>query len=869
MRHFNLLAALVGATLLFPLTFYGNQPKVIVNSHGRMVNTKTGDEVRYYGTNYTLPFAHGYRATGALDVDRKEAINRDVYHMSRMGINAFRMHLWDAELADSIGNLLENEHLDLLDYLIAQLERRGIDIILTAQTNFGNGYPERNIDTGSFTYDFDKCKIHEDPAAIKAQERYIAQLVRHINPYTGKSYSTDVDIIAMEINNEPCHTSSPQQVKQYINTMVKAMKKAGWKKPILYNVSHNGDMVSGYYNSNIDGTTYQWYPIGLVAGYQRKGNFLPYVADYHIPFAYQKNFGKMARVVYEFDPADMLDSYLFPAVARTFARNGFQWATQFAYDPLDLARFNTEYQTHYLNLAYTPQKALGMTIARRVMEDTENLNLPKAYNIHKDSTDGYLTLSYKNNLALYNSPTEYIYTNSTSISPVCSDSLQLIAGYGSSPIIKYQGRGAYMLDKIPGSEAWRLEVLPDVLYSADPFAKPSLRREVAHIIDAEHPISIKLAGLPADFHVEMIAPNRSSTFQASNNTFTVAPGVYILAASANVINNVNPEMRIGNIRVNEYVAPQSTTVPTHLNHIPVEAIAVGDSLVVVAEAFAKEMPDSLILYPDDVSFWRDHNTLYTMHRISPYFYSATIPASKLKNRSKFSYRIVVPGKLNSTISETLATSSDITFPGAIEGNPLDWDSAEGAFYTVPIIDKEDPILLFTANRGIDGMEVSTIPDTWGRTKVDVSNPSPTNAPMLNTIVTPGNDSLNIVLTKYIWPIIKATPDLLPGKKLHLKLENSDMAQNITMSLVNRDGVTFSKVVTVASDDEIVVDPKDMSITPTLLVPAPYPTFLRREYITENYNRPLDLREVEKLQIQVHGVPSDHSQHIAIESVWLQ
>ena len=93
---------------------------------------------RYYGTNYTLPFAHGYRAAETLGIDRKKAIDQDVYHMARMGLNGFRLHLWEAELADSVGNLIENDHLDLLDYLISRLEERGIDIILTAQTNFGD-----------------------------------------------------------------------------------------------------------------------------------------------------------------------------------------------------------------------------------------------------------------------------------------------------------------------------------------------------------------------------------------------------------------------------------------------------------------------------------------------------------------------------------------------------------------------------------------------------------------------------------------------------------------------------------------------------------------------------------------------------------
>lgn len=344
---------------------------IYVDKNGVMRRSDNNQEVSYYGTNLTTPFAHAYRALGYLGVDRKKAIDRDVYHLARLGLNAYRIHLWDAELADSAGNLLANDHLDLLDYMLSQLEKRGIDVVITAQTNFGNGYPERNIDTGAFTYDYDKCRIHEDKNAQKAQENYLRQLASHVNPYTGRSYAADNSIIAMEINNEPCHSGTRKEVTAYIDRMAKALRKSGWKKPVLYNVSHNPDVTEAYYDAKIDGTTYQWYPIGLVAGHERKGNFLPYVDSYDIPW---KNtipgFGSKARLVYEFDPADILYSYMYPAVARTFRKEGFQWITQFAYDPTDMARFNTEYQTHFLNLAYTPAKALSMLVAAEAARRT-------------------------------------------------------------------------------------------------------------------------------------------------------------------------------------------------------------------------------------------------------------------------------------------------------------------------------------------------------------------------------------------------------------------------------------------------------------------------------------------------------------------
>ena len=156
-----------------------------------------------------------------------------------MGLNAYRIHLWDVELTDGQGNLLENEHIDLMDYLIAKLKERNIHIVITAQTNFGNGYPERNIQTGGFSYKYDKCDMHSNPEAIAAQETYLRDLVKHTNPYTGLAYKDDPSIVGFEINNEPCHSGTKEEVKAYINRMLKSMSKAGNRKPVFYNVSHN------------------------------------------------------------------------------------------------------------------------------------------------------------------------------------------------------------------------------------------------------------------------------------------------------------------------------------------------------------------------------------------------------------------------------------------------------------------------------------------------------------------------------------------------------------------------------------------------------------------------------------------------------
>lgn len=118
--------------------------------------------------------------------------------------------------------------------------------------------------------------FHSDAEAIAAQEKYIAALVRHVNPYTGYAYKDDPYIVGFEINNEPCHPGTVVETRNYINKVLSALKRAGNRKPVFYNVSHNQHVVEAYYSTAIQGTTYQWYPIGLVSGHTPQGELLAF-----------------------------------------------------------------------------------------------------------------------------------------------------------------------------------------------------------------------------------------------------------------------------------------------------------------------------------------------------------------------------------------------------------------------------------------------------------------------------------------------------------------------------------------------------------------------------------------------------------------
>lgn len=839
--------------------------KIYVDKEGVMRRSDTKEEVSYYGTNYTLPFAHAYRAIGELGLDRKEAIDKDVYHLKRLGFNGFRLHLWDVELSDSLGNLQQNDHLDLLDYLIAQLEKQGIDIVLTAQTNFGNGYPEKNIDTGGYSYDFGKCEIHSDKKAQDIQANYLTQLASHKNPYTGKTYSDDNAIIAIEINNEPCHTDSKKEVTSYINKMVKALKKGGFNKPILYNVSHNPEVTEAYYDADIQGTTYQWYPTGLVAGHQRKGNFLPYVEQYDIPWKDSiKNYNKMARVVYEFDPGDVLYSYLYPAIARTFREQGFQWITQFAYDPIDIAKYNTEYQTHFLNLAYTPSKAISMLIAG---EATRNIPRGKNFgNFPSDTVFDDFIVSYPEDLSLYNSTDKFYYSNSTTISPKDTDSLNNIAGVGSSPLVKYSGTGAYFLDEIkPG--LWRLEVMPDVVLTSDPFEKPSLKKEIANIYYSSRPFEISLPQLGKEYFYHAINKGNSLQGEATNGEFDVYPGVYLLSSDKALISQEMSSPDFASGVLSNYVAPSQNSTHSFVKINNVKYIDASKDLVIEAEIIGSQTPEAVWVYPDYVSFWNENNKIFAMEKQKGNIYKAIIPKEDLGWNPNFKFNIV----LNEN-------GKYYTWPQDIEGTPLDWDFTAYDYYSSQKIGEKEPIILLSPLAEDKNIEVAMIPEAWNfRFFPYLQSPVKTDSYILTA--TPVKDG-KLIVRRYVGDELSNAPFLDNKGTIVVKISPAAAMEEVTVGLIGKNGATYTAPLKAEYLNETPVKLHDqsengveyriplsaLSQSETHIIPAPYPSFLSREINLEPM--PFSTEDVEFVELTFPTIKGREI-NASIQGIWLE
>lgn len=856
MKHICQIAALVIVPMFINFSTKAQDTKnlVYVDQLGRMRWEKDKAEVYLFGVNYTVPFAYGYRSMKALNKNIEQEIDEDTYHMARMGVDGFRVHIWDTEISDSAGNLLNNEHLKLFDYLLYRLKQRNIKAIITMEAFYGDGYPQKDEKSSGFSAKYGKSHAGTNEDAIKAQENYIKQLVQHINPYTKINYGDEPDIIAAELNNEPDHNGPKNAVTAYINRLEKAARNAGWTKPLFYNISQNPSYADAVAKSNVNGFSFQWYPTGLVAGHEQKGNFLPNVDHYNIPFDTIPEFNNKARMVYEFDAADVLQSCIYPAVARSFKLAGFQWITQFAYDPMGNAYGNTEYQTHYLNLAYTPPKAISYLIASREF----HIMPRKDYGTYPaDSVFDAYHVSYMGNLSEMNTASEFYYSNNTSSAPVNAAKLQHIAGVGSSAIVNYKGYGAYFIDKLENG-VWRLEVMPDAITIRDPFAKPSPEREVVHIQWEDEPMQIKLAELGTNFDIKAINHNNSYQTAASSGSFVIKPGTYLLVKKGRRASKWTSDKKIGSIGLDEFIAPQPFSKGPYVAHTPAIEVRADKALAITAKIINLNATDKVTLmvtrpFGPPAAILMSHST--------PYDYNAMIPADMVVT-GKLTYRIIIQQQ-----------DKYIAFPGAHTGDPTKWDYINNDNWQTFVAAPAGKLSLFNAT--VDEATTNPLSPGYGR-RGGAQFVSGEETGQLAFSVSATNIRRNqpMGLQLYIGDKLKnRLPEVATYTKVIVRARMKSGEGKLRIALINDDASSYAAYVDLENEYKNIEIPiTAFKPDSSLSLPRPYPGFQSLWFKAGSFSG-LSISKLDKLEI-TSGTNLDAGQYdkpygIEVESVTLE
>lgn len=146
----------------------------------------------------------------------------------------------------------------------------------------------------------------------------------------GNCLKTTRPFLAFEVCNEPHYSPPNAPVTAFANRLAQAIRTTGCRQPVFYNLAESPAVKDAILDAQVDGFTLQWYPAGLVAGHGLRGNLLPYVDSYPLPYQEDPRFQRKARLVYEFESADIIQPVMYPFMARSLRTAGFQWATQFA-----------------------------------------------------------------------------------------------------------------------------------------------------------------------------------------------------------------------------------------------------------------------------------------------------------------------------------------------------------------------------------------------------------------------------------------------------------------------------------------------------------------------------------------------------------
>lgn len=753
-------------------------------------------EVALFGANYCLPSALDYRAAGYVSADRKAMVRDDMAHFARMGFDGLRLSFWgDWENADHDGNLRPNDHLDLMDYVIAEGARRGIKFMLSPIVTYDARWPEMKDYpevADAMSRSFDKGRLGTDPAAIRAQQNYLRQLLDHVNPYTRIALKDDPRIVFVEMINEPWHHPEDRAGSiDYVNALVQAVRDTGCQKLTFHNLSQDFRMAGPINESRVDGATYAWYPTGLNSDHQLQGNFLRYLDDY--PPMTRSEVHQKPVLVYEFDLPDTVTSYGYPAMVRTFRQTGAQFAAMFSYDMLATARENLGWTTHLLNLVYTPRKAAGAIIAGEAMRRLPRMKSFGGYPANQSFGDFHV--DGHANLAVLNAADAFMNAGETTARPKSPKTLQRIVGYQSSPLVRYPGQGLYFLDRIDDAR-WRLEIFPDALQVADPFHAPRRGEAKFRLVSRPWPMRISLPGF-STFTVTGL--DHPFSARAVDETFTVRPGVYLISRA--------PSRRplpatVHGIPLREHATPPLTDRQTYVTlNAPRESHA-GETLHLIAQVASDQPPRTVTLTANGKS--------WPMRPAGPYRYAVDLRPSA--------------GKLDVTaIADSVRTAvqtidivsegSDLFKPSRDAANVAmsrSGESRNGPPALVPGLDADHPAFSLQ------------IP-TW--------------------LKAPQED---FTASSYLGGLCRR------GKKLALRLRSKDRPLPLHVTLVDQDGYAWGVKIAATPEWSLVEVPiSDLVLTRWAMLPQAFPgtwSYWRESAPSAR----LDLTKIERLQMSLRS-----------------
>ena len=497
--------------------------------------------------------------------------------LQQLNVNLIRIHISPADFSDASGNLVENQWLDLTDYVLAEAEKRGMYIYLAFLNDMKSGLsvPE------SFISKAGKSQWMVDPEFIKKSENFIRQLLNRRNSYSAgnKKYKDNPALVIVEPINEPGYLKYDElnehpacaavyqswlrenkkrdssktflewrreNTKEYINRMVRFFKKEICNAVMAWNMEWprmmewtGTDVFDAAAESDAEVVSICLYP-GQSDAHNKSGedlkqigeiNYLPYLKKVYETQSWhgwllEERFKQKARIVYEFETYYNQTSYLYPAMAKLFRAFGIQAAAMWTYILPGQAERTAA--AHHLNLKTTPGKAASFMIAGELFKNTPRfekyLTTSDKYNLSRNSFFSFETGSsvYCNNGLLIYSDT--VQDDIAKKLMKSGDQFQTVIGRGTSPEVRYDGTGLYFIEY---NETVSVEILPDAEFIHPHYLRsPEKGTVVALSTNIEHSFELRLPGV---IEVDVFRENGgliASEIHSGFLKFKATPGTY-------------------------------------------------------------------------------------------------------------------------------------------------------------------------------------------------------------------------------------------------------------------------------------------------------------------------------------------------------
>ncbi len=315
-------------------------------------------------------------------------------------------------------------------------------------------------------------------------------------------------------------------MRQYVREMIDAIRSTGATQPVAisYFGVNGDDLTQAIADSECDAVTVSAYP----GGWERVNdgiNLLPQMGAMTL----DPRLNGKARLAYEFDtPATNTSCYLFPAIAASFRSGEVQVVCQFQYDSVSTARWNTDWNAHWLNYLYTPSKTVSFLIGGETFR-----RLPRGirFTAGKDELKlGQMTTSFTRNLSLFVAADTVMYSRGVrdGIPQPYPSHPSRIVGVGSSPYVEYSGTGLYVLES-KDKHTLRLTLNPDARLVGN-CLQGSFSAPVAELEENVHLFRLKLPGWKKAqcFRVEGKSRRKISSV---NGGWLLSPGEYEIRRS--------------------------------------------------------------------------------------------------------------------------------------------------------------------------------------------------------------------------------------------------------------------------------------------------------------------------------------------------